>query len=207
MISVPRSPRFSGGFKKFTVGKFTNYEQGTESRLLVYSQGSRAKVAEKLWLKFLWDELTKKEFELFLLLPEIVGSEIKQSALRAVLILPKRVVRERVNKWESFFGLTQSSKERYQGFKRLDVEIHDFTRRLPKVTKYSGYVASPSSVGSKRSLGYSSEILESTEFIEEILNSENNVLDWYRLLTVAENDPFQGTHLDRPDEDLKSETV
>jgi hypothetical protein len=150
----------------------------------VYSQGSRAKVVEYLWLKYLWDELSKKEMELFLLLPETLNSEIKISALRAVLLLGKRVVRERLINFPAYLDEKERpSRERYQGFKRLDVEIYDFIRNLPKVPKFSGWVRSSSSVGSKRS-SRGPSFLEPLAIIEN--DYENNKFDWYNYLTVGD---------------------
>lgn len=182
MIARPGLPRFSGSFKTFSVSRSTDREKGTDTRLLVYSQGSRAKVVEYLWLKFLWDELTKQEFELFLILPETLNSEIKIAVLRSLLILGKKVVRERLVHAQTLLGLTQSSRIRYQGYKRLDVEIKEFTRRLIRVPKFSGWVRSLSAVGSKRPGG--PRELEPLAIIEN--DYEEKEFDWYTYLTVGE---------------------
>lgn len=182
MIARPSLPRFTGPFKSFTVSISTDREKGTESRFLVYSQGSRVKVLEYLWLKFLWDELTKEEFQLFILAPETLNSEIKVAALRALLIIGKKELRTRLNKMEKFLMLKTSSKERYQGYKRLNVEIHRITRNLPKVRKFSGYVRSLSATGSKRSGGPRElEPLAINEY-----DYDEKIVDWYTLLTVGE---------------------
>jgi len=180
----PGFPRFGGPFKTFSVSVSTNREKGTDSRLLVYSQGSRAVVSEYLWLKFLWDELSRKEMELFLSLPETLKSEIKISALRAVLLLGKRVVRERLINFPAYLTEKENpSRKRYLGYKRLDVEIYDLTRSLPKVPKFSGWVRSSSSVGSKRSS-------RGPSFLEPLAIQENDYedikFDWYNYLTVGD---------------------
>jgi hypothetical protein len=149
----------------------------------VYSQGSRAKVIEYLWLKLLWDELTKKEFELFLILPETLNSEIKIAFLRTLLLQGKKVTRERLNRAQKLLGLQVSSRERYQGFKRLDVEINDFTRRLPRVPKFSGWIRSLSAVGSKRS-SRGPSFLEPLAIIEN--DYEDEKFSWYEVLTVGD---------------------
>jgi hypothetical protein len=183
MTARPGLPRFGGPFKSFSVSRSSNRETGVESRLLVYSQGSRAKVVELLWLKLLWDELTKKEFELFLILPETLNSEIKIAFLRTLLLQGKRVTRERLNRAQEFLGLQVSSRERYQGFKRLDVEIYEFTRRLPRVPKFSGWVRSLSAVGSKRS-SRGPSFLEPLAIIEN--DYEDEKFSWYEVLTVGD---------------------
>lgn len=176
-------PSFGGPFKSFSVSVSTNREKGTESRLLVYSQGSRTKVVEYLWLKYLWDELSKKEMVLFLMLSETLNSEIKVAALRAVLILGRKVVRERLNTMLTFLGEKTYTRERYQGYKRLNVEIQEISRSLPKVAKFSGWVRSSSSVGSKSS-SRGPSYLEPLAIIGYDYNNE--IFDWYTFLTVGD---------------------
>lgn len=175
-------PKFSGGFKTFSVVEFNNREQGTESRFLVYSQGSRDKVIEYLWLKLLWDELSRPEMELFLALPEVLNSEMKYGALRALLLKPKREIRHRLVNCSFLEKKERPTRDRYQGYQRLDVEIKRITRNLPKVPKYSGYVKSASSVGTK-SPGRSS-------FLDPLAVIENdymdNSFDWFTYLTVGD---------------------
>jgi len=183
MTARPGIPRFGGPFKSFSVMRSTNRETGVENRLLVYSQGSRAKVVEYLWLKLLWDELTKKEFELFLTFPETLNSEIKIAFLRTLLLQGKKVTRERLNTAQNLLGLQVSSRERYQGFKRLDVEINEFTRRLPRVPKFSGWVRSLSAIGSKKS-SRGPSYLEPLAIIEN--DYEDEKFSWYETLTVGD---------------------
>jgi hypothetical protein len=152
----------------------------------VYSQGSRAKVVEYLWLKYLWDELSKDEMLLFLTLPETLNSEIKVAALRAVLILGKKVVRNRLGTICTLFQKDIPSRIRYLGYKRLDVEIYEETRSLPRVPKFSGWIRSSSSVGSKRPGG--PRILEPLAVNENDFNV--NIIDWYQLLTVGDSTLF-----------------
>lgn len=176
-------PSFGGPFKTFSVSVSTNREKGTESRLLVYSQGSRTKVVEYLWLKYLWDELSKQEMLLFLTLPETLNSEIKVSALRAVLINGRKVTRTRLNRILIFLKREPYSRERYLGYKRLDVEIHEISRSLPRVPKFSGWVRSSSSVGSKRS-NQGPILLEPLAIDRYDYNNET--FDWYTFLTVGD---------------------
>jgi len=183
----PGTPRFSGSFKTFSVVTSSNREKGTENRLLVHSQGSRAKVANYLWLKYLWDELSKEEMYLFLMLSETLNSEIKVAALRAVLILGKKVVRERLNTGLTRLHQSPFTREQYQGYKRLDVEIHRISRNLKKVPKFSGWIRSSSSKGSKRGHGGPS-FLEPLAIYDNDYNDER--FDWYNYLTVGDLDVF-----------------
>jgi hypothetical protein len=181
MTARPRFPKFQGPFKSFSVSLFTNREKGTESRLIVYSQGSRTVVSNYLWLKFLWDELTKEEMTLFLTLSETLKSEIKYAALRATLIKGKRYVRNKLIQSSLIPESESPTKIRYQGYKRVDIEIHNETRNLPKVPKFSGWVKSGSAIGSKRRPGGPS-------YLEPLAIIENDyadiVFDWYNYLTV-----------------------
>lgn len=183
MTASPGFPKFRGAFKKFSLSISINHETGVDRRLLVFSQGSRAKVVEFLWLKYLWDELTKKEFELFLAFPETINSEIKVAALRAVLILGKRRVRKQLSECPFLSEKERPTRIRYQGFKRLDVEISDFTRSLRRVPKFSGWIRSSSAKDSKRRQGGPS-FLEPLAIIEN--DYEDKVFDWYTYLTVVE---------------------
>lgn len=175
-------PRFSGSFKTFSVALNTNRETGTEDRLLVYSQGSRAKVVNYLWYKFLWDELTKTEFELFLSLPETINSNLKHGALRATMLKGKKETRNRLVNCPFLAEEERPTRDRYRGYKRIDVEIHRITRKLPKVPKFKGWIKSLSRKGKGRPLGPS--YLEPTVIIEN--DYEDIVFDWYNYLTVDE---------------------
>lgn len=153
----------------------------------MYSQGSRTKVVRYLWLKFLWNELTRVEMKLFLALPETLNSEIKRNALRAILLKGKTEVRNRLLKCPFLPPGEELSLETYQGFKRIDVEIYDLTRSLPKVPKFSGWIRSSSAKGSKRSLPKST-------FVEVLDVDKNDYFDnnfnWYGYLTVEVFNPI-----------------
>lgn len=193
-------PRFSGGFKSFSVSQFTDRERSTESRLHVYSQGSRPKVVEYLWLKFLWDELNRLEWELFLACPEVLNSEVKFSALRAINLVGKRKVRNRLVKCPFLPDSDKPTWLRYQGFKRLNVEISRETRSLPKVAKFSGYVKSGSAVGSKSA--------RKSSYLDLLVVNENDyslelVFDWFSYLTIGETSFLPKKESNHPDETLK----
>jgi len=191
MTARIKFPRFTGAFKEFSISQFTNRETGTESRLHVFSQGSRAKVSEFLWLKYLWDELSKLEFQLFLALPETLNSEIKVAALRAVLLLGKKKIRNRLCQASFLPEAERPTRLRYQGFKRLDVEIEVIERSLPKVPKFKGWIKSSSAKDSKSNRGPS--YLEPLAITEN--DYDNNVFDWYTYLTVDEFLPLPGKYI------------
>jgi len=179
MKARPSKPRFSGGFKTFSVSSSINREKRVESRLFVFSQGSRTKVLEYLWLKHLWDELSRLEYKLLILTS--MSSDLKFDAQRAINYQGKKATRERL---QVLFPEGTYSRERYQGFKRLDVEIYEYQRSLLKTPKFSGWIRSASAKGSKRSPGGSSylETLTSTEYFDE-----EKTINWYDLLTVGDS--------------------
>lgn len=184
MKARPGIPRFSGPFKSFSVTLDSNRETGTENRLLVFSQGNRAKVVEYLWLKWLWDELSKEEMLLFLTLPETLKSGIKVAGLRAALIAGKKQVRVRLSEGPLPSDFHTPTRLRYLGFKRLDVEISRFRRSLPRVPKFSGWIRSSSKKGSKRRAGGPS-------YLEPLAIIDNDYIDicfdWYNYLTVDDH--------------------
>jgi ADP-heptose:LPS heptosyltransferase len=178
----PSHPRFSGGFKSFTVALETNREKRVESRLIVFSQGSRTKVHQFLWHKFLWEELSQEEYRLFILMPETLNSKLMVGALRALLILSKKKVRELICNKLTQLGEKAPSRESYLGYRRLNVEIYEYRRSLPKTPKFSGWVKSASSVGSKQSRKVLDENLEPLAIY--LSDYEDIIFDWYSYLTV-----------------------
>ena len=183
MTTRPRLPRFSGGFKSFSVLQSNDREKGTESRLHVYSQGSRPKVHKYLWLKMLWNELTKEEWALFYSMPETLNSEIIYSSLRAINFQGKRLTRNRLIASPLIPEEDKPTYDRYRGFMRLKVEISRETRNLPKVAKFSGYIKSASAVGSKSP--------RKSSFLDLMAVNEDDymkiVFDWFTYLTIGEH--------------------
>lgn len=142
---------------------------------------------EYLWLKFLWNQLTKQEHTLFLMsLRET--EEKKWSVLRLIHQIPKKVLRKRLNYWEAQLGERVSSKERLEGYFRLRIEIQEETRRLPRPPKFSGYIKSPSAAGSKRQLVR--QLLDEMVTGEEYIDVEK--VSWYSLLSVESVSLFLG---------------
>lgn len=198
MTARPGLPRFSGGFKSFSVSQFTNRETGAESRLFVYSQGSRVKVHRFLWLKMLWNELTKLEWELFLAMPETLNSEMIYSSLRAINFQGKRKTRNRLIQSTVIDDELRPTHDRYRGFQRLNVEISRENRSLPKVPKFSGYVKSASAIGSKSPR--KSSLLDLMTINDQ--DYMEIVFDWFSYLTVEETSFLPKKETNPPDEIL-----
>lgn len=183
MTAGPGFPRFRGGYRTISVSVSTNREKGTKEVFLVYSQGSRGAIQKYLWYKFLWDELTKQEMELFLTMPETLIDPIKYAALRACLIIGKKKVRDRIVTTPFLDEKDKPTRTRYQGIKGFRIEISRETRKLPKVPKFSGWIRSSSTKGSKRPGGPS--FLEPLAINEDDYNDFS--FDWYSYLTVGES--------------------
>jgi len=187
---APRKPRFSGGFKTTTIVFSTDHESGVVGKLVVYSKGARLTVFKYLWLKFLWDQLTRQEYLLLISFPEAINNEKVYNYFRVINQIPKKIARRNLLRAERFLGLEESSRERYQGIKGLVVEIHYRLDSLPKPPKFSGYVKTPSSVGSKSRGG--SSFLETTTDPDEIMKSLLEPMNWFQLLTVGTDSlPFE----------------
>lgn len=175
-----RIPNFKGSFRTWAVTLSTNREKSTKDVLLVFSSGKREAVLEFLWLKFLHSQLTRIEFELFIATLKD-SDEKKFAVLRLLNEISKRELRKRLISIERLIGDKESSKIRLEGYYRLSIEIRKETRRLPKVKKFSGYIKSPSSMGSKRPLvRHLDEMV-----VHEDFQINEYKFDWYNLLRVG----------------------
>jgi len=186
-------PNFSGGFHRFEVTLSTNREKSTKDVLLVLSSGKREAVTEYLWLKFVNSQLSKSEYELFIaLLNE--KDEKKWAFLRLLTTnLSKSILRKRLISIETLIGEKPSNQTRLQGYYRLRIEIRKEIRRLPKVKPFSGYIKSPSTAGSKRSLVR--QLDEMVAHDDSLL--QDNSFSWYSLLSVG-NVPLLGREVNVP---------
>ena len=181
-----RTPNFRGKFFTIQETLFTNREKGTKDVLLVFSSGKREAVKEYLWLKFLWSQLSKEEYLLFLatLRPK---EEKKWAFLRLLTSTSKKELRNRLVKLEKLLGDKESTKSRLEGYYRLRIEILKETRRLPKVPKFSGYIKSPSAVGTKSLVRRSLD-----EMVGNTPDDYEDKISWYHLLSVDSVPLFLG---------------
>jgi hypothetical protein len=166
---VTRFPRFKGRFFTWRSTTFVDQENRSKENFLVYSSGKREAVFKHLWLKLVWDQLTRIEFELFV---SMLGEKDVKiwSFLELLLNIPKILLRQNLLKAESIYGEEISTRERYIGSKRICIEIQREIRRLPKTKKFSGYIRSLASRG-KSQLGEGRIELPSTnfpDFVEDV---------------------------------------
>lgn len=197
METRPRSkPKFKGSFFTWRTIISTNHEQGTQDVFLVFSSGKREAVLKYLWLKLVWAELTKDEFLLFV--TTLKPSQVKEWAfLKALLRYPRGRIRSRLQELETLLGQKPSSQSSYLGYRRIRIDLQRWSRKLPKVKPYSGYVRNIASLGKNSlRLEISLEELVSNEVFTEI-----NEFDWYRYLTVEEFQiPLLGVMVPLPEE-------
>lgn len=183
---IPAKPRFKGSFFSFEVTFNEDREKGYKDVLLVFSSGKREAVLRKLWFKLVHDQLSKDEFLLFI--TTLKDSNVKHwSFLKALVNFPKKILRERLVKVEKLLGEEESTRERYYGLKRISIEIHRIKRSLPISPKYTGYVRSIASLGKSKLRGSNF-----VDLITDETDEDENLVDWYNLLTVGELPLFQG---------------
>jgi len=138
---IRKSPRFRGGFFTWRSTIFTDHENGVKAVFLVLSSGKREVVRRHLWLKLVWDQLSKPEFELFLTL--LRDSDYAYwSFLKLLVFVPKKILRKNLIEAEQKLNLPVSSRESYIGSQRINIEIQKEIRNLPKPPKFSGYIKS-----------------------------------------------------------------
>jgi len=176
-----RKPKFRGKFFQFRVIVDEHQDKGYQNFLLVFSSGKQEVVRRALWLKWLWNNLTREEYTLFILMLKESNSK-EWSALKAVQFLRKKTLRQRVIQGETYLGEKVSSRLSYLGSRRINIEIQYGTQRLIKVPKYSGYVRSIAALGkTKRGSVLSYEdLIENTEYVEKM------IFPWERFLSVGE---------------------
>jgi len=177
---VRNKPNFKGSFLRWYVTYNINQETRICDRFVVLSSGRRRVVHQYLWHKLVWDTLTKEEFFFFLVMPETLRDDKITAFLQSILTIPKRVIRNRLNRIEQLLGEKVTSRESYKGYRRLRIELQKEKIRLPRTKKFSGYVRNISSLG-KGSRG--TVKTEPTPFIyeEKVAGSK-----WFYLLTVGE---------------------
>lgn len=127
-----------GGFFTFKITVSTDREKATAERLLVISSGRLTSFENLIFGKWLWDELTLEELELFLALPSTLTNPVSFACLRARSKgIPKKLIRERLGKFP--LRLSFPSREQYISYNRMFVTVERQLLSLPKVPKYSGY--------------------------------------------------------------------
>lgn len=176
-------PSFGGAFHRFKIRISTNQEKGTQDYFIVLSQGRRHTFSKYLWYKFLFDNLSKEEEEIFFHLPEIINNPFKIQVLRACIKLGKKTIRKKLENFPLIPPNEKVSRKKYQG-------IHGNTRydlsrrvgKLPKPPKFSGWIRNSSSKD-RKSFSKGSVMDPLNLLLEDFVEEQN--FDWFLYLTVG----------------------
>lgn len=198
---IRRFPRFHGGFHTWRSTIFVDQENRSKVDFLVFSSGKREAVKRYLWLKLLWNSLSKIEFELFLSL--LSDSDYKEwSYLKLSLQIPKKKLRVRIIIAELFLGDTEISwRKSYIGSLRIRIEIQKEIRKLPKTKKFSGYIKSLSARGksSNGRSGIEPDLTSPYDYVEKI---DQESIWWAFLSKPSLNDTSEQESINfQPEED------
>lgn len=127
--------------KIFTIKTTTDITpEGVLKRWVVYSSGKRSTTIRMLFLKFLYQELSKEEYKILLSFPEITNSIPMFFAFRARIIgIPKRYIR-RILEVVQIQDFKVISYEEYLGLRTITFTFK--VERNPPIERpepYSGY--------------------------------------------------------------------
>lgn len=178
-------PKFPGKFFSWKATINDNWNKKVQEFFLVFSSGKREATLRHLWLKFVWNNLSKDEFLVFILTLKD-GDDKKWSFIKAAQKIPRSLLRKRLIAMETYLKERTSNKESYLGSRRIRIEIQRGIRKLPDVPKYSGYVRSIASIGKNKPRGLDLTI---EELMEDGIMYEERI-DWYTFFTVGEFSPL-----------------
>jgi len=181
-LELRLSPRFKGRFFTFRAEIYIDHDNRSKASLLVFSSGKREAVMNYLWSKHVWDQLTKIEYELFLL--TLKPTEFKKwNFLKLQVKFSKSALREQLVQSELRNGEEETSRARYIGLKHLSIEIQKEIRILPKTKKFSGYIRSLATRG--KSHGTKTGIEPVSPDPSDYIVREDQDLKWYTWLTPS----------------------
>lgn len=114
-----------------------------ETSYVLRSIGRRTTVIQYLFHKWLFAELTRTEYEIFLLLPEVITNNMIYSALRARTIgHSKKTIRKTLKHFSELIFLQKPpSFERWIGYRSFLLSIEKEKRYIApqKIKRYSGW--------------------------------------------------------------------
>jgi hypothetical protein len=149
--------------KFFTIKTISDITpNGAIKRWIVISSGKRSVLIRYFFLKFLYDELTRKEYQIFLSFPEVTNIIPIFFALRARIIKIDKITIRKILEFVDFSNFSKISREEYQGLKQIQYSFEE--KLYPPIKKpkpYSGY-----------SKGYKDGIKRKTKFqVDEFSSS------------------------------------
>lgn len=173
-----------GGLHEFTMSSESNFT-GKIERLVVLSQGNQQSFSKLLIAKLYFDELNKLEWEIIYRSNLVLKKEI-YLGLKALLLIPKKVVRERMEILSSYGLLNFPKLSWYNGTKG---QLRSFllretlqTSTFPKYSGYSKHHLDQGTLPTERPESPPFEETDDFEFDDEVI---------YHFLTVGKF-PFQG---------------
>jgi len=179
VVETRKFPRFKGRFFTWRQTIFVDQENRSKVNFLVFSSGKREAVLRFLWLKLLWDQLSRIEYELFV--STLTDHDyMKWSFLKLLQQIPKDRLRATLIGIDPFLTQGKLGRTNYLNSKGISIEIQKEHRKLPKTKKFSGYIKSLASRG-KSSLGGGRIELPPTD-PTAYFSEEDQFLIWERLL-------------------------
>jgi hypothetical protein len=152
--STPRSEAIrccpKGRWKfTFTIEVSRNSENGTSRRKEVFSSGKISTIIRTLFAKWLWDELSSEEFELFVSLPQVFTPVIGASFIARSQGIPKKEIRRKLLELKELGLIDVPDHQQYKSLiGQCFLVIRGFQVSLRKTRKYSGYARHHNDKGS-----------------------------------------------------------
>lgn len=173
-------------FRHVLVTYSTHKEKWMESLFVDTEVSSRIQVSEMLFLKFLWGEISDREFEaltLFSLENETIFWFLKELKNNK----SKFLLRKRVNAHRLFSGTEPLSKRLFESVRNCFIKVDSLQwyEDRPKPEKYSGWKRHQNDQGSLRTTSLEFERQEAPGDIE------NNLLSIKTVLTVGVLSPSE----------------
>lgn len=127
------------GYQQFLIPIYIDRENGISESYLFFSKGKKGALVDYLVGKLLWDELTKLEAEILILLPESTKYPVF-SILKSIQSIGKKLTRERFNLHAPKLGLATYTRQQYLSINGQSTFLLKRVKRIySKSPKYSGY--------------------------------------------------------------------
>lgn len=128
------------GIHEFYVPINIDRTNGVSEFWLFFSKGKKSTLIDYLIGKLLWDELSKLEAEILLLLPESTKFPF-YNILKSIKVRGKKLTRERYNIAAPKLGQSTFTRQQYLSLSGQSIFLLlRIKRTYPKTAKYSGYV-------------------------------------------------------------------
>jgi hypothetical protein len=194
--------KFSKGYKPGQSFRTYRWRSSTPTRynpgFVRWSIRSRQKqftLIHMLKLIVLWGNPTLKEVQLAYDAPGVLNDELFIAALRAKMKITPSVLSARLTKITQLLGRKSFSMNMFKTWKFVSYQVEEQDIPTRKTKGYSGYVRSPSAVGTKR---IGPRILPEPEIFEW---SEVVEYNYYEALTVGDFNLGESLVIHLPDDE------